>query len=81
MPDRVHHSVEIVLNVIIEEAEHAKTTFGQPFCAPRVVLGLLCVGIAIKFDHEPPFETAKIRNEAVERVLAAKSRAANVLAA
>jgi len=69
------------LNLVVKEAHHAIPTLDEPFCAPRVVLGLLCVGIAIKFDHEPPFETAKIRNEAVERVLAAKSRAANVLAA
>jgi hypothetical protein len=69
------------MNLIVRKANHTVSLqLIQPFRALSVIFYLLCMGIAINFDHQFRFGAEKVHDVGSNRVLSAKLHAELIIA-
>ena len=72
-PNRIQHSREILINVLIAQADDPATLLlFNPAGAFGIVLGLIGVRIAIDFNDELGLRAVEVDDEAAHRVLPAE---------
>jgi len=70
-PNRCQHRIGILQNLIIPEAQHLETLTLQPD-STRLVLGILVVLPAVRFDDDSYTEVYKVHHVWPDRLLAAE---------
>jgi hypothetical protein len=72
------HSIKMPVNVVVDEANHAKSVSRQSLCSCRIVNHSFCMRIAVDLDDQTHFVTEKIRDERRPRVLPAEFESAEL---
>ncbi len=73
-PNRFHDAVDVIVQLVVPESQHAKALAGEYGVATAIVLCLsvLAVTAAIEFDDDPVSQASEVWEVATKRRLSAK---------
>ena len=81
IPDHVHHSFDVLENLIVPESQDNESGLLQRSCAPGIVIRGFGMLAPIDLDDDPPFQACEVQDVVAEGMLPAKLRSVDSPAA